>query len=147
VDIETSLDLERRCAGKEIFVSLSITDGPQAIQITLVGRQELMTRARKMRRLRSEVSGIVAIGCIDPAEDRQESRDVLGVAPVNDVEIDRRDGRAPENSGRHPDNDEVDLGRNQASENLNRIGGFHPEPGPAARIARTAQSSTDVRRA
>lgn len=56
---------------------------------------------------------------IDFVEDLQESRDILGSASMNDVEIGRQQRRALQDAGRHAHDDELDVVTGQGLEEVN----------------------------
>jgi len=102
---------KRLAVGKQIFVVAAASDFAEEVEITQGGRQgEVETPVKRLRvpAKRQSGRGTARIGRIG-GECRSEAGDVVGSAPVGDVEILRQAGGAMGNCGHTADDDEFDL--------------------------------------
>ena len=93
-----------------------------------------MTGARKMRFLRTQTARIVSVDGVELRQHPEEPTDVLRGAAMDEIEIDRADGRSLEDPRRHADDDELDFVRGQELEDVSEPGSSHSFPESRKRL-------------
>lgn len=122
-------DLELDGRGEELLVRLAVVDGPQAIEITMRGLEQLVPGAEQVALGRHEPPRIGAVRRAQSDQDTQEASDVFGRAAMNHVEIQGRHGRPLKHGSRHANDDELHVGGREHSERVSEARGCHSPPG------------------